>query len=111
MRRQTDPEPQLVIEYPSAGATYHHDRYGIYSYGVYPSSVLAGQEKRSFKADFATLEEAQAAYPTAAWDGGGSGSRRGDPPDRPGLVRPGLCGRGLVRGRRLLIRLAGLPWL
>lgn len=67
---------QLVIEYPSAGATYDHDTYGVYQYDTYPdSSVLAGQERRSFKGDFDTLEAAQAAFPEASWDGGGCGYR------------------------------------
>ena len=82
----TDP---LVIEYPSAGATYgpdenHPPKYGVYRYGTYPSwSVLAGQEKRSFVQEFDRLEEAQAAYPGAEWNGGGSGYRPVTLPDTP----------------------------
>lgn len=40
--------------------------FAVYEHGVYPdSSVLAGQSQRSFLVDFATLAEAQAAYPNA----------------------------------------------
>lgn len=71
----------LVIEFPSAGKTYgpafgDPDRYGVYSYGVYGSwSVLAGQEKRSCRGEFDTLEEAQHEFPEAEWSGGGCGYR------------------------------------
>jgi hypothetical protein len=66
----------LVIEYPSVGKTYHTERYGVYSYGVYErGSVLEGQEKRSFRGQFDTLEEAQEIFPEAKWNGGGSGYR------------------------------------
>jgi hypothetical protein len=55
---------QIQIEYPSEGATYSRDQYGVYRYDTYPrSSVLAGQERRVFLDSFNTLEEAQAAYP------------------------------------------------
>lgn len=68
--------PTQVIEYPTAGATYNHDEYGVYEYGVYePWSVLAGQEKRSFLGSYPTLEEAQQNYPDAVWSGEGSGYR------------------------------------
>ena len=67
----------LVIEYPSAGKTYRNEKYGVYQYDTYPeSSVLAGQERRSFLDDFDTLAEAQKNYPQASWDGeGGCGYR------------------------------------
>ena len=56
----------LRIEFPSAGATYSRELYGVYQYGTYPnSSVLAGQQSRSFLDSFPTLEEAKAAYPEA----------------------------------------------
>ena len=56
----------IRIEFPSRGATYCHQKYGVYKYGIYPShSVLAGQESRTFLNDFETLEEAQTAYPEA----------------------------------------------
>ena len=56
----------IRIEYPSAGATYNRDGYGVYEYSEYPrSSVLAGQERRVFLNFFDTLEEAKAAYPNA----------------------------------------------
>lgn len=55
-----------TIEFPSKGSTYCHRRYGVYRYGVYPrTSVLAGQESRTFVTDFSTLEEAKAAFPDA----------------------------------------------
>lgn len=57
---------QITIEYPSAGATYSRDEYGVYKYDEYPeSSVLAGQERRTFLDSFSTLAEAKAAYPDA----------------------------------------------
>lgn len=57
----------ITIESPSAGATYSNPDFGVYEYSTYPrSSVLAGQERRSFLDSFDTLEEAQAAYPTAS---------------------------------------------
>ena len=56
----------LTIEFPSSGATYCRDEYGVYAYDEYPSgSVLEGQERRSFLGSYATLEEAQAAHPDA----------------------------------------------
>lgn len=65
----------LTIEYPSAGATYSHDEYGVYRYDTYPeNSVLAGQERRTFIDSFPTLAEAQATYPDAEW-WAGSGYR------------------------------------
>jgi hypothetical protein len=72
---KTTPQGDLVIEYPSAGATYSRDEYGVYAYGVYPdSSVLAGQPKRSFVESFDSLEEARENYPAASWNGeGGTG--------------------------------------
>lgn len=60
------PKLDQRIEFPAQGATYCREEYGVYEYGEYPSSsVLAGQERRSFLASFATLAEAQAAYPNA----------------------------------------------
>ncbi len=76
----------LAIEYPMHGATYHHDdQYGVYEYGVYPdSSVLAGQERRSFIDSFPTLAEAKAAYPNAEYQGeGASGYREIYIPETP----------------------------
>lgn len=63
----------LIIEYPSAGATYSRDEYGVYEYDTYPeTSVLAGQERRRFLDSFPTLAEARAAYPDAEYtDGSG----------------------------------------
>lgn len=54
------------IEYPSRGATYCRNQYGVYAYGVYPKgSVLEGQTSRRFLDSFDTLEEAKAKYPNA----------------------------------------------
>jgi len=65
-RKSKQRDPERVIEYPSAGATYSHPAYGVYSYGEYPrSSVLAGRVRRVFLDSFPTLAEAQAAYPDA----------------------------------------------
>lgn len=59
-------KPEQLIEYPSRGATYNRDQYGVYEYDVYPrSSVLAGQERRTFLDSFDTLAEAQKEYPNA----------------------------------------------
>lgn len=56
----------IQIEYPSRGATYANDAYGVYEYDTYPeSSVLAGQTRRIFLDGFDTLREARAAYPEA----------------------------------------------
>lgn len=61
----------LRIEYPSQGATYCHERYGVYEYGTYQrSSVLAGQTRRSFLGSYATLGEARIAYPSATYTPG-----------------------------------------
>ncbi len=57
------------LEFPSRGATYDRDEYGVSEYTEFPSSsVLAGQQRRQFLASFATLDEARAAYPDARWD-------------------------------------------
>lgn len=59
-------DTDVRIEYPSHGATYTRNEYGVYGYGRYPRhSVLAGQTRRTFLDSFKTLEEAQAAYPQA----------------------------------------------
>jgi hypothetical protein len=61
-----------AIEYPSSGATYSRNEYGVYRYDEYPeSSVLAGQERRSFLDSFPTLAEAKKAYPDAEESGCG----------------------------------------
>lgn len=66
-RKEERKESNTVrIEYPSVGATYSNDVYGVYQYGVYPSSsVLAGQESRTWLGEFETLEEAKVQFPTA----------------------------------------------
>lgn len=54
------------IEYPSMGATYRRETFGVYAYDRYPrSSVLAGQTRRVFLDSFETEAEARAAYPDA----------------------------------------------
>jgi hypothetical protein len=73
---------QLRIEFPSTGATYHHEEFGVYEYSVYPrGSVLEGEESRRFLASFTTLEEAQKAYPKA--DVSGCGYRAVELPQEP----------------------------
>jgi hypothetical protein len=63
----------IRIEYPSRGATYNTPEYGVYTYDTYPrGSVLAGQQRRTFLNRFPTLEEAQKAYPGAAYSGQGA---------------------------------------
>jgi hypothetical protein len=57
---------RIAIEFPSAGATYSRPEYGVYQYDAYPrSSVLAGQERRTFLASFETREAARLAHPGA----------------------------------------------
>jgi hypothetical protein len=74
----------IVIEYPTAGATYGRDEYGVYSYGEYPgSSVLAGQTRRSFLGSYATLEETRSNHPGASWHGNGSGFVEQPVPETP----------------------------
>lgn len=61
--------PYRKIEFPSRGATYCEERYGVYEYGIYPPySVLAGQSQRSFLGSFETLKEAQDEFPDAIWE-------------------------------------------
>ena len=56
----------IRIEFPSKGATYYNEAYGVYKYDTWPShSVLAGEERRTYLEEFNTLEEAQAKYPKA----------------------------------------------
>ena len=57
---------KIVIEFPSMGATYNREVYGVYRYDTYPrSSVLAGQMRRKWLDSFDTLEEAKEKYPDA----------------------------------------------
>jgi hypothetical protein len=77
-------DQDLYIE-PSAGATYSHDgEFAVYAYGTYPdSSVLAGQERRSYvDGGFTSEAEAKAAYPDAII-AGGSGYREIPVPHTP----------------------------
>jgi len=56
----------IQIEFPSRGATYCRQEWGVYAYDVYPrNSVLSGQTRRTFKDSFKTKEEAVVAYPEA----------------------------------------------
>jgi hypothetical protein len=82
-----------VIEYPMTGATYSRDEYGVYEYGIYPeSSVLAGQERRSFIDSFPTLAEAQSAYPDAEWQDGSGYREIVIPHEPPEWFDPGNAG-------------------
>jgi hypothetical protein len=59
-------KPDIRIEFPSTGATYSRDEYGVYQYDRYPrGSVLAGQQRRVFLGSYETLEEARAVHPGA----------------------------------------------
>jgi hypothetical protein len=77
--------PEITIEYPASGATYSRDEFGVYRYDEYPeSSVLAGQERRTFLDSFPTLDEARAAFPDAEWPGEeGTGYRKITIPKEP----------------------------
>ena len=56
----------LEVEYPSRHITFTVQEFGVFEYGEYPrSSVLAGEERRSFKGGYSTLAEALRAHPTA----------------------------------------------
>jgi hypothetical protein len=89
---------RIVIEFPSAGATYpspgQPDRYGVYKYDEYPrGSVLEGTERRSLLGQYDSLEEAQKEHPEAEWNGGGSGYREIVIPDTaPGWFDPAYAG-------------------
>jgi hypothetical protein len=59
-------KPDIRIEFPSVGATYNRPKYGVYKYGIYPrGSVLAGQESRTWLAEYDSLTAAQEEYPEA----------------------------------------------
>jgi hypothetical protein len=56
----------IRIEFPSRGATYHEQKYGVYKYDTFPrGSVLAGQTRRVFLDQFDSEEEAKQKYPGA----------------------------------------------
>jgi hypothetical protein len=56
---------EITIE-PSRFDTQDRQTFDVYGHGVYDRhSVLAGQSRRCFLNAFATLEEAQAAFPDA----------------------------------------------
>ena len=64
--RKSVTKSSVFIEFPSKGATYFTPKYGVYEYDIYPkSSVLAGQERRTYINEFDTLEEAKAKFPNA----------------------------------------------
>lgn len=57
-----------TIEEASYGATYRNPKgeFTVYEIGTYPGgSVLAGQQKRSWKGHFKSLSEAKEAFPEA----------------------------------------------
>jgi hypothetical protein len=55
-----------TIEQNSYGATYREKGFTIYKIDVYPrTSVLAGQQRRTWVANFPTLQEAILSYPQA----------------------------------------------
>ncbi len=58
---------EYVIEHGGRGATYRKtEGFTVYALDEYPrSSVLAGQQRRTWIDEYDTLEEAQAAYPQA----------------------------------------------
>lgn len=57
--------PELTIERAKYGQGFT-----VYEWGTYGrNSVLAGQTKKQYKDGFDTVEEAQAAYPEATYDG------------------------------------------
>jgi hypothetical protein len=57
---------EVRIEYPSEGATYSRQAFGVYRYDTYErGSVLEGQERRTFLGQYTTLEQAQADHPEA----------------------------------------------
>lgn len=63
-----DKKPDVRIEYPSTGATYYRNEYGVYRYDTYPRhSVLAGQTRRIFLDSFPTLEKAREQFPNASF--------------------------------------------
>lgn len=58
-RARRPQRPDVRIEYPCAGLSYSRDCHGVYVYDEFPpSSVLAGQQRRAFKAS-GSLEECQ----------------------------------------------------
>jgi hypothetical protein len=58
--------PEQRIEFPSRGATYCTQEYGVYEYSTYGrGSVLAGQQRRVFLGSYLTEAEAKAAFPDA----------------------------------------------
>ena len=62
----------FTIEQGSRGATYQNDAstFTVYEISRYPrSSVLAGQQRRQWRDEFASLAEAQAAVPQARSSG------------------------------------------
>lgn len=55
-----------VIEKDSRGATYRNKGYTVYKIDTYPrTSVLAGQQRRTWLDNFETLEEAKTQFPQA----------------------------------------------
>ena len=76
--------------------------YAVYAYGTYPeTSPLAGQERHTWLESFATLTEAQEAYPRAQWHGTELEANETDYtlPGGPGLPRS-RYGNGKCRPSR-----------
>lgn len=66
------PKSYKVIEQGSRGATYQNDAntFTVYEIGTYPrSSVLAGQQSRTWLDQFESLADAQKAHPDAQLSG------------------------------------------
>ena len=71
--RSTDSVSNVITTYdPNRKYTVQYDPYAgrgdfvVYEWSVYePTSVLAGQERKAYKKDFPTIEEALKEYPTA----------------------------------------------
>jgi hypothetical protein len=56
----------IRIEFPSMGATFCNEVFGVYQYDTYPrTSVLGGQPRRTWLDEFPTLEEAKSKFPNA----------------------------------------------
>jgi len=67
-------QKDIRIEFPSRGATYCNQVFGVYEYDFWPNhSVLSGQSRRTYLSEFKTLEEARSAYPEAFYNDNGSG--------------------------------------
>lgn len=93
--REAKPPPERTyIEFPSVGAAYHRDEFGVYTYDTYPAgTVNVGQERRRFRNAFDTLDEARENFPDAIYQDGTGYVAWDLPEDSPGMVQPGRRGR------------------